>query len=266
MKKKILITGATDGIGLASAKDFVLQGHDLLIHGRNPQKLKKTKAELEQLAQDNSIEIYEADFSHLNEVRKLAEEVKEKHQDLDILINNAGIFKTPQTRTKEGFDIRFVVNTFAPYLLTKKLLPLLSSKSRIINLSSAAQASVDLQALAGLYSLEDMPAYAQSKLALTMLSFSQAEDFGRKGPSVIALNPGSLLATKMVKESFNTAGSDISKGSKIILKSALSAEFADASGKYFDNDSGRFATPHLDALNPQKCQDLRLKIEEIINL
>lgn len=266
MKKKILITGATDGIGLASAKDFALKGHDLLIHGRNPQKLKDLKAELTKLAQDNSIETYEADFSHLDEVKKLANDIKEKHQSLDILINNAGVFKTAQTHSQDGFDVRFVVNTFAPYLLSKELLALLSTESRIINLSSAAQASVDLQALAGLYSLDDMAAYAQSKLALTMLSFSQAEDFAKAGPSVIALNPGSLLATKMVKEGFNTAGSDMSKGSKIIVKAALSEEFNHASGQYFDNDSGRFATPHLDALNPQKRQDLRLKIEEIINL
>ena len=95
----------------------------------------------------------------------------------------------------------------------------------------------------------------QSKLALTMSSRIMAHLQKDNGLVFIAVNPGSLLATKMVKEGFGMAGKDIGIGTDILVRAALSSEFADASGKYFDNDKGRFASPHPDALNPKKCQE-----------
>ena len=95
-----------------------------------------------------------------------------------------------------------------------------------------------------------MEAYAQSKLALTMWS----QDFASKhcgGPVSVAVNPGSLLATKMVREGFGTLGNDLSIGVNILIRAALSDEFASASGRYFDNDIGQFAAPHSDAANAE---------------
>ena len=91
------------------------------------------------------------------------------------------------------------MNTIAPFLLTRRLLPLLGASGRVINLSSAAQAAVNLRALVGEVQLSDNAAYAQSKLALTMWSRALALSLGRSGPSVVAVNPGSMLGTKMVK-------------------------------------------------------------------
>ena len=133
----------------------------------------------------------------------------------------------------------------------------------MINLSSAAQAPVDTEALAGRVKLEDMPAYAQSKLAITMWSNSMAHTLKDKGPAFIAVNPGSLLGTKMVKEGFGMAGKDIRIGADILIRAALSDEFETASGQYFDNDSGRFASPHSDALNPKKSEEIMHAIEAI---
>jgi NAD(P)-dependent dehydrogenase (short-subunit alcohol dehydrogenase family) len=201
----------------------------------------------------------------MTDVEALATAVTEKHSKLDVLINNAGIFKTSEPITKGGLDVRFVVNTIAPYLLTQRLLPLMASSARVINLSSAAQAPVDLEALAGRVRLDDdFAAYAQSKLALTMWSCSMALSLKDKGPLIIAVNPGSLLATKMVKEGFGTAGKDIGIGADILTRAALTDEFATASGQYFDNDSGRFASPHADALNPQKCDRVVQAIEAVL--
>jgi hypothetical protein len=78
------------------------------------------------------------------------------------------------------------------------------------------------------------------------------------------VNPGSLLGSKMVKEAFHTSGKDIRIGADILTRAALSDEFADASGKYFDNDSGRFAPPHPDGLNPQKCEEVVRVIEAVL--
>ncbi len=129
-------------------------------------------------------------------------------------------------------------------------MPLLTSTSRVLNQSSAAQAPVDLEALTGRVQLADMAAYAQSKLALTAWSRHLALEVGDSGPSVIAINPGSLLATTMVKEGFGVEGNDINIGVDILVRAALSDEFAAASGTYYDNDARRFADPHPDALDP----------------
>lgn len=131
-------------------------------------------------------------------------------------------------------------------------------------LSSAAQAPVDLAALAGGRKLDDMAAYAQSKAALTMWSRHLALSLGKDGPMVVAVNPGSMLGSKMVKEAFGVAGGDIGIGAKILAHAALSDEFSDASGRYFDNDAGRFAEPHPDALDPRKSAQVVQSIETLL--
>ena len=117
-----------------------------------------------------------------------------------------------------------------------------------MNLSSAAQAPVDLEVFHGRRTSDDMSAYAQSKLAITIWSREMAKELP-SGPVVVAVNPGSLLASKMVKEGFGVAGNDLQIGASILRKAALDSSFADASGKYFDNDSGQFAQPHGAALD-----------------
>lgn len=124
----------------------------------------------------------------------------------------------------------------------------------MVNLSSAAQAPVNLHALAGKGDeLGAMAAYSQSKLAITMWSLAMAIFLGKNGPIIVAVNPGSLLASKMVKKGFGVAGQDIGIGAKILTHIALSDEFADASGKYYDNDRRKFVEPHPDALDGRKC-------------
>ena len=198
------------------------------------------------------------------DVEELAKAVAGRHRQLDVLVNNGGVFKTSDPTTPDGLDVRFAVNTIAPYLLTRRLLPLLGTTGRVVNLSSAALAPVNPEALSGHARLADMEAYAQSKLALTMWSRSLALELEDRGPAVIAVNPGSLLGTKMVKEGFGTPGKSIRIGADILTRAALSDEFATASGRYFDNDSGRFAQPHPDALDPLKCRKIADVIETVL--
>jgi len=267
MQKTILITGSTDGIGLETAKALVSKGHKVLIHGRTPDKLAAAEKALSKLADAKNIESYVADLSNISEVDALAKSVIGRHIKLDVLINNAGAYKTPHPFTQGGMDVRFMVNTIAPYLLTQKLLSLMDSSARVVNLSSAAQSPVDSEALAGRIKLsDDFTAYAQSKLALTMWSHHLAQSLKEKGPMIVAVNPGSLLATKMVKEGFNVPGKDIHIGSDILVRAALSDEFASASGQYFDNDSGRFSDPHPDTLDSQKVAEIVQTIEAVLDV
>ncbi|WP_305372953.1 SDR family NAD(P)-dependent oxidoreductase [Photobacterium leiognathi] len=155
----------------------------MLIHGRNKQKLADSEAQLKAL-NTGSVYSYLAD---LTQVSQLAEQILAEHQHFDVLINNSGVFKTPVSQTAAGLDLRFVVNTLAPYLLTQLLMPIFDTQSRVVNLSSAAQDSVDFAALRGEKPLEAMLAYAQSKLAITIWSKHMAEQ--ANSPVVIAVNP-----------------------------------------------------------------------------
>ena len=261
----ILLTGASDGIGLETAKRLAALGHKLLLHGRNESKLAAAVESIRASSAGADIEMYLADLSDLAAVDQMAAAIIDKHDRIDVIINNAGVLKTGNPVTANGLDVRFVVNTLAPYRLTKQLLPLIPASGRVVNLSSAAQAPVSLEAMAGYEQLADMEAYAQSKLAITMWSARLAEQLGDEGPAIIAVNPGSLLATKMVKEGFGVAGNDIGVGADILIRAALSDEFAAASGRYFDNDIGNFGSPHPDALNPARVSALVDEVEILVS-
>jgi NAD(P)-dependent dehydrogenase (short-subunit alcohol dehydrogenase family) len=265
MPKTILITGSTDGIGLEAAKALYSQGHHVLLHGRSATKLKAAEKALSELSGDGRVESYLADLSSMADVETLGEAIAANHEQLDVVINNAGVFRTADTFTDDGLDNRFAVNTFAPYLLTQRLLQLLRPGARVVNLSSAAQSPVNLEALAGRTRIPDqLDAYAQSKLALTMWSRTMAHLHKNRALVFVAVNPGSLLATKMVKEGFGRAGNDIQIGTDILVRAALADEFANASGKYFDNDKGRFAPPHPDALDSRKSEKVVDTIEALL--
>ena len=264
MQKTILVTGSTDGIGLETARMLASLGHTVLLHGRSPEKLGKVESMLSALPDGRRVESYVADLSRLADVEALAKAVADRHDKLDVLINNAGVYSAPDLITQDGLDVRFAVNTIDSYLLTQRLLPLLGASGRVINLSSAAQAPVDPEALAGRVRLPDGAAYAQSKLALTMWSRSMALSLKEDGPAIIAVNPRSMLGSKMVKQAYGVVGSDLRIGAEILCRAALADEFAAASGRYFDNDTGRFASPHPDAMNPQKTEGIVRVIEAVL--
>lgn len=263
-KKTILVTGATDGIGLETSKRLVALGHRVLLHGRSVKKLQAVTESLPSTATNANSDTYAADFSRVREVEQLARSVAANHPKLDVLINNAGVFMTSDPVGPNGLDLRFVVNTIAPYLLTKRLLPTIRTDGRVINLSSAAQSPVDLEALAGKRRLTDGEAYAQSKLAITMWSRDLSETIGSEGPAIIAVNPASFLGSKMVKEAYGLAGKNLGIGADVLTRAALDEEFATASGQYFDNDCGCFTTPHPDALDDAKCNEIVQAIETVL--
>jgi len=137
-------------------------------------------------------------------------------------------------------------------LLTSALLPSMteSSDPRVISLSSAAQASVSLEALNGNVALRDQDAYAQSKLALLMWSFAMANV--HPDITFVAVNPGSLLNTKMVREAYGKHWSPADKGADILVDLATTEEHSTMSGKYFDNDNGAYGRAHPDAYDQSK--------------
>ncbi|MBU2914250.1 SDR family NAD(P)-dependent oxidoreductase [Reichenbachiella agariperforans] len=263
--KTIVITGSTDGIGKLAATQLASEGHQVILHGRNPEKLNAVKKEIINTTGNQNILAFNADLSNLNEVNDLAKDISQTSSSIDVLINNAGVFKSNRPTNKEGLDLRFVVNYLAPVVFTNMLMPLLTKgDSRIINLSSAAQAPVSISALCGTETIDSQNSYAQSKLALTMWSFYLAA----KHPSIttIAVNPGSLLNTKMVQEAYGQYWNSADKGASILCQLAIKEKHLTDSGKYFDNDKGSFSAAHPDAYNQEKINHLISETNKILKV
>lgn len=269
MSKVIFITGSTDGIGKLAAIQLAQAGHQVYLHGRNAQKLEALIQEIKTLSGNDKINGWLADFADLKAVDMMAKQIKDTLPQLDVLINNAGVFKSPKLKNADGLELRYVVNYLAPYVLTKALLPLLQKgpTARIINLSSAAQIPVDYEVFKGKATASIQNAYAQSKLALTMWSFYLAQQLSNV--SVIAVNPGSLLNTNMVKEGFGYHWSSAEKGANILYDLAVSTAYDGITGRYFDNDKGAekgsFGKAHPDAYKADARAKLVQTTEQLLH-
>ena len=264
MKKTILITGSTDGIGKLTAIKLAHEGHTIYVHGRSQEKLMATINEIKKLTGNKDIKGFLGDYSDLDSVKKMAEEINKEVSKLDVLINNAGVLNSSKSKNSNNLDMRIVVNYLAQYLLTENLITLLNKGTdpRVINLSSAAQAAVSLDVLLGKETESPSETYAQSKLALTMWSFYMA----KKHPDIsfIAVNPGSLQNTKMVQDAYGTFWSSPDKGANILSELTNFEDAIKISGKYFDNDRGDFANAHPDSYNDLKINNLLKTTEELI--
>lgn len=139
MKKIILITGASGGIGKETALALAKQGHKIIMHGRNPEKTKKAVHEVKNKSGNRDVSLIQADLSLMADVKQFSDEIHAKYDHLDVLINNAGgQFGDQREVTPEGHEKTFAINTLAPFLLTNLLLDLLkkSSSARIVTVSS----------------------------------------------------------------------------------------------------------------------------------
>ena len=235
--KTILITGTTDGIGKQTALDLAKTGATILLHGRNPARGERVLREIRNATGNGRIEIFIADLASLKQVRNLAEQVHQKHDSLDVLINNAGVYETTRKITQDGFEMTFAVNHLAPFLLTLLLLDLLikSAPSRIINVSSIAHASsIDFENLQGEKHYGGYEAYSLSKLCNILFTYELAQRLKGGGVTVNCLHPG-VINTKLLKTGWGMGGSPVTEGCKTSVYLATAPELAKVTGKYFMN-------------------------------
>jgi NAD(P)-dependent dehydrogenase (short-subunit alcohol dehydrogenase family) len=138
--KVCLVTGATHGIGLETAKALAGTGATVLVHGRDLERAREVAGELARSTGNAQVRAVQADFARLAEVRRLAQELSSSLPRLDVLVNNAGMMSASRGRSAEGYDLTFAVNHLAPFLLTNLLLPRLtaSGAGRIVVVASAA--------------------------------------------------------------------------------------------------------------------------------
>ncbi len=254
-EQTILITGATDGLGRGTARELVSRGATVLVHGRSRERGEETVEELRGLARDTErVELHLADLSSLADVRRLAAEVEQGRDRLDVLVNNAGIIASTREESRDGHELTFAVNYLSHFALTRRLLPLLrgSAPARIVNVSSIGQTAIYFEDVMLERGYGDFRAYAQSKLAQIMFTFELSERLrseGELGVTVNALHPATLMDTKMVRESFGRAQSTIDEGVRVLVRLAVSEEVEGVTGRFFDGV--REAGVDRQALDPE---------------
>ena len=232
----ILITGATDGIGKYAAIGLAKQNNNLLIHGRNKEKLDKVIEEIKSSTGNQNVEGFVADFSSMEETRGFAKEVLTGHEEIDVLINNAGAGFAAPRYGKDGTELRFAVNYLAPFLLTNLLMPAIkrAAPSRIVNVSSAGQSPVNFDDIMMEKNFDGVTAYCQSKLALIMFTIDLAEELKDDNVTVNALHPGTYLDTNMVRDANIKPQGTPQSGADAEIFLATSPELKSISGRYFN--------------------------------
>lgn len=233
---RILITGATDGLGKMVATDLAAGGATVLLHGRSEERAEATIREIHDETGNDNLRYYLADLSSLAEVRRLADEVGSEHDRLDVLVNNAGVISQERRESADGFELSFAINYLSHFLLTSLLLPLLqdSAPSRIVNVASVGQHPIDFDDVMLERHYDAMKAYRQSKLAQIMYTFDLAARLEGTGVTVNCLHPATLMGTKMVFEAFGDSMSEVREGADATLRLITSPDLAGVTGRYFD--------------------------------
>ena len=175
-KLTVFLTGATGGIGAAAAQALASRGAELLVHGRDTQKVDRLTAQLS--ASGAKVRGFVADLSSLAETARLARQVIECAGTLDVLINNAGVGFGRDGRKREisrdGHELRFAVNYLAAFLLTEALLAAGLPRRAVINVASAGQETLDFADLMSTKGYSGVQAYCRSKLAMIMMTIDGA--------------------------------------------------------------------------------------------
>ena len=271
--KVVLVTGANQGIGKASAVALGKLGARLVLACRNTEKGRAAVADLRREgAQD--VELLVGDLGSQSDVRRLASEFKAKYDRLDVLLNNAGVLVTTRRSTVDGIEETFAVNHLGYFLLTHLLLDVLkaSAPSRVVSVSSEAHRRArmrwdDLEFKAGPYSA--FAAYGQSKLANILFTRELAQRLAGTGVTANCLHPGVVAsgfghtyggvvsAVLRVASPFLIAPE---KGARTSVFLASSPEVEGVSGKYFDKCRER--RPSAEALAEGAPERLWAIIEE----
>lgn len=246
-----LITGANDGIGLETAKQLAALGWRVLVHARSEAKAAKAAS-----AVGKSAEPVWADLADLEQVVAMAGQVAKLIASLDVLVNNAGVYESERSLTKDGFERTMGVNHFSHMLLTLKLQPLLAKakQARVITVSSVAHqgGGLDLDDLNMERGWSAYGAYAASKLANVLFARELARRPGFGGMLSFSLHPG-VIATKLLHKGFGPGGAPLAGGAKTSVYCATAPGLESQQGGYF-SDSAPVAA-HAQASNAHFCME-----------
>ena len=246
--KMVLITGGTSGIGKATAVALAVMGADVVVVGRNPERGRAALEEIRAQGHSESVELMLADLCVQSEIRRLAGEFLERHDRLDVLVNNAGLVQSKRTETPDGIETTLATNHLAPFLLTNLLLECLeqSAPSRVLTVSSEAQrwGSMDFEDMQSRRNYKGFPVYGMTKLANIMFTYELAERLNGTGITANCLHPGSVGTNfgknnRGVMALFFRAAKPFMRspeqGADTLIWLASSPEVEGVSGKYFSD-------------------------------
>ncbi len=250
--KRVLLTGATNGIGKQASLELAQMGADLVIVGRNEAKTRRVQNELRALNGGGEIDHLIADLSSMAEVRRIAAEFRARHDRLDVLLNNAGAAFSEFQLSADGYEMSFALNHISYYILTHLLLDLLiqtsqeQGEARIINVSSSAHrnATLRLDNLSDESGYSFMNSYGASKLMNVQFTYELARRLGDSAVTVNAVHPG-LVSTgfghntgriwsALIKAAQKLFAISPEKGAETLVYLASSPEVAGISGKYWN--------------------------------
>ena len=223
-EQTILVTGSTDGHGRRVAEELVGRGATVLVHGRDLEKVARVTDEI------GAARGLTADLSSLDDVRALAGQVEQ----LDTLVNNAGIVVPERQESADGNELTFAVNYLSHFLLTALLADRLREPARIVNVSSIGQHPLDFDDLAYEQDFNGYYAYARSKLAQVLFTRTLAERLGDRDVTVNALHPATFMDTKMVLGPGGTPMSSVEEGVEATLRLITDPSLDDVTGGFYN--------------------------------
>ena len=243
--KNIIITGATDGIGLAAAKSIAKKGYHVSLVGRNPDKGKKALEAIIAHSSNENLDFFECDLSLIANVKDLADRIKQEHSKIDVLLNNAGGANKTKHITSEGLEKTFATNQMNYFVLSTELLDILSESTdgRIVNVASNAHigAEVDYENINSEKSFSAWTSYCVSKLMNIMFTYQLSSMQDRVSVNVlhpgfvdtnIAGNEGNLIKY-IVKFGAKMFARTVDNGADSSIYLSTSDEVKGVSGKYF---------------------------------
>jgi NAD(P)-dependent dehydrogenase (short-subunit alcohol dehydrogenase family) len=247
--KTALVTGATSGIGLATARALARAGYRVVVLSRNPAKCAATAQSLREATGNRGVVALRADLSSMASVRAAAEAFLRSHDRLDVLLNNAGISPSRRRLTADGFEYAFGVNHLGHFLLTNLLLERLkaSAPARIVNVTSNIykQAKLEMDNLQLERRFSAMRSYANSKLANLLFTVELARRLEGSGVTANAMTPGMVKTSigqeegwlygfaKRLADAFG--GKTPEQGADTLVWLATAPELVGVTGRYFQN-------------------------------
>jgi len=241
--KTIIVTGSNSGIGKEAALNLAKSGHRILMLCRDSEKSEQVHKEIVAQTGNEHVFLFPADLSDPNSIRAVVAQIKRQYPKIEVLVNNAGLYKVKRGETEDGVEMSLAVNFLAPFMLSQMLLENLeaSGNGRIINVVSELykSGSIDFDNLMLTTRYKAGTAYASAKLATVLYTVELAKRTSIRGVSVNALHPGVLVTgafrdyPKFLVKFMNLFLENPKKGGERIAYLATSDAVQGISGKYF---------------------------------
>lgn len=265
----IVLTGATSGLGRLAAINLAKSGVRLAITARSEDRAEQTRAEIQATVPGTQVDVFLVDLTRVNDVRRAGKEIADRYEQVDILINNAGVHAFEQRITPDGYPEMVAVNYLAPWLLTRELLPTLmhTAGARIVNVASEASRRhgiltlpEDLTDTAPFTARGSSPLYGKSKLLDIMFTLELARRIDGTGVTANCIDPGFNVtglgrelgfAAPLEKLLTRLHIGDPSRGAGLIVKLASDPSFSGVNGGYFTARNTKRLTPVHPAGDPE---------------